>query len=163
MTNTAFDWQIDEFMIYCRSRQLREKTMLSYEQTLRLFERWCKEQLNIVEVDKVTESVVRCYINDLQERGKYSFYSNDNQKQTNFPERRRDYRKPISIPLCDRCAVALQEPLDKGNVIAVLLINPCGVFKVSSSCFIIRKEYSGNFQQCSLPGKEYCAYSNSVH
>lgn len=96
MTNTAFDWQIDEFMIYCRSRQLREKTMLSYEQTLRLFERWCKEQLNIVEVDKVTESVVRCYINDLQERGKYSFYSNDNQKQTNFPERRRDYRKPIS-------------------------------------------------------------------
>jgi integrase/recombinase XerD len=70
--------------------------MLSYEQTLRLFERWCKEQLNIVEVDKVTESVVRCYINDLQERGKYSFYSNDNQKQTNFPERRRDYRKPIS-------------------------------------------------------------------
>ena len=96
MTNTGFDWQIDEFMIYCRSRQLREKTMLSYEQTLRLFERWCKEQLNIEEVDKVTESVVRCYINDLQERGKYSFYSNDNQKQTNFPERRRDYRKPIS-------------------------------------------------------------------
>ena len=81
MTNTAFDWQIDEFMIYCRSRQLREKTMLSYEQTLCLFEHWCKEQLNIVEVDKVTESVVRCYINDLQERGKYSFYSNDNQKQ----------------------------------------------------------------------------------
>ena len=70
MTNTGFDWQIDEFMIYCRSRQLREKTMLSYEQTLRLFERWCKEQLNIEEVDKVTESVVRCYINDLQERGK---------------------------------------------------------------------------------------------
>lgn len=24
MMNTAFDWQIDEFMIYCRSRQLRE-------------------------------------------------------------------------------------------------------------------------------------------
>jgi site-specific recombinase XerD len=60
MTNTAFDWQIDEFMIYCRSRQLREKTMLSYEQTLRLFERWCKEQLNIEEVDKVTESVPVC-------------------------------------------------------------------------------------------------------
>ena len=71
MTNTAFDWQIDDFMVYCRSRQLREKTMLSYEQSLRLFERWCKEQLNITEVDKVTESVVRCYINDLQERGKY--------------------------------------------------------------------------------------------
>ena len=30
-----FDWQIDEFMVYC----LKEKTMLSYEQTLRLFEK----------------------------------------------------------------------------------------------------------------------------
>ena len=51
MTNTDFDWQIDEFMVYCRSTQLREKTMASYEQTLRLFERWCREQLNIVDVD----------------------------------------------------------------------------------------------------------------
>ena len=25
MTNTDFDWQIDEFMVYCRSTQLREK------------------------------------------------------------------------------------------------------------------------------------------
>lgn len=39
-----FDWQIDEFMVYCCSTQLREKTMLSYEQTLRLFEKWCKEE-----------------------------------------------------------------------------------------------------------------------
>ena len=26
----VFDWQIDEFMVYCRSTQLREKTMKSY-------------------------------------------------------------------------------------------------------------------------------------
>ena len=62
MMNTAFDWQIDEFMIYCRSRQLREKTMNSYEQALRLFERWCREQLAIEDVDKVTEAVIRRYI-----------------------------------------------------------------------------------------------------
>ena len=37
MTDMSFDWQIDEFMVFCRSRQLREKTMTSYEQTLRLF------------------------------------------------------------------------------------------------------------------------------
>ena len=47
MTNTSFDWQIDEFMVNCRSRQLRAKTLASYEQTLRLFERWCKEQMKI--------------------------------------------------------------------------------------------------------------------
>ena len=59
-----FDWQIDEFMVYCRSAQLRDKTMKSYEQTLRLFERWCYEQMNITTVDKVTESVIRHYIQD---------------------------------------------------------------------------------------------------
>ena len=63
-----FDWQIDEFMVYCRSTQLREKTMKSYEQTLRLFERWCMEQMDITTVDKITESVIRHYIRDLQER-----------------------------------------------------------------------------------------------
>ena len=97
MTNTSFDWQIDEFMVNCRSRQLREKTLASYEQSLRLFERWCKEQMKIDDVDQVTESVIRRYINDLQERGKYTFYCNDEQKKTNHPDRRRDFRKPIRV------------------------------------------------------------------
>ena len=70
-----FDWQINEFMVYCRSTQLREKSMASYEQALRLFERWCAEELRIFTVDKVTEPVIRKYINDLQERGKYTLPS----------------------------------------------------------------------------------------
>ena len=90
MFNTAFDHCIDEFMVYCHSKQLRERTMDSYEQALRLFERWCKEQMDITDVDKVTESIIRKYINDLQERGKYTFYCNDKAKGTNYPERRRD-------------------------------------------------------------------------
>ena len=97
MTEMGFEWQIDEFMVYCRSRQLREKTMSSYEQTLRLFQRWCEESLRIREVDKVSESVIRRYINDLQERGKYSFYADDRKKEVNHPDRRRDFRKPVSI------------------------------------------------------------------
>ena len=40
-------WQIEEFMIYCKSKDLRCKTMASYEQTLRLLERWCNETLSI--------------------------------------------------------------------------------------------------------------------
>lgn len=36
-TNLSFDWQIDEFMVFCRSEQKREKTMNSYEQVLRRF------------------------------------------------------------------------------------------------------------------------------
>ena len=70
--------------------------MLSYEQTLRLFEKWCKEEQSISTVDKVNENVIRRYIFDLQERGKYTFYSNDKQKAINYPERRRDFRKPVS-------------------------------------------------------------------
>ena len=83
-------------MIYCRSRKLREKTMASYEQTLRLFERWCKDEMSICEVDKITVNVVRRYITSLQERGKYTFYAVEEAKATNTPERRRDFRTPIS-------------------------------------------------------------------
>ena len=62
MGNLTFDWQIGEYMVYCRSRQLREKTMNSYEQALRLFERWCVEQMKIETVDKVTENTMRRYM-----------------------------------------------------------------------------------------------------
>ena len=51
--NLDFDWQTNEFMLYCRSTQLREKTMGSYEQTLKLFGRWLADELNIYTVDKI--------------------------------------------------------------------------------------------------------------
>lgn len=70
--------------------------MASYEQALRLFERWCKEAMGVETVDKVTEPIVRRYINELQTRGKYSFYADEAAKETNRPDRRRDYRQPVS-------------------------------------------------------------------
>lgn len=57
MFNTRLDYLICEYMVFCRSKQLRAKTMNAYEQGLRLFERWCKEQMNLDDVDKITESV----------------------------------------------------------------------------------------------------------
>ena len=97
MKNLDFDWLTDEFMLYCRSTQLREKTMSSYEQSLHLFGRWCADELKIYTVDKITENVIRKYIDDLQNRGKYTFYVNDLSKKKNYPDRRRDYRKPVSV------------------------------------------------------------------
>ena len=97
MKNLDFEWLTDEFMLYCRSTQLREKTMSSYEQTLHLFGRWLSDELKIYTVDKVTENVIRRYIDDLQTRGKYTFYVNDLSKKKNYPDRRRDYRKPVSV------------------------------------------------------------------
>jgi len=83
-------------MVYCKSKQLRPKTMNSYEQALRLFERWCADNLYITDVDKVSEQVIRRYINDLMERGKYTIYRDDAARGLNCPERRRDYRQPVS-------------------------------------------------------------------
>ena len=56
MFNTRLDYLICEYMVYCRSRQLRAKTMNSYEQGLRLFERWCQEQMGVDEANKITEN-----------------------------------------------------------------------------------------------------------
>lgn len=97
MKNLDFEWLTDEFMLYCRSTQLREKTMSSYEQTLHLFGRWLSDELKIYTVDKITENVIRKYIDDLMTRGKYTFYVNDLSKKKNCPDRRRDYRKPVSV------------------------------------------------------------------
>ena len=96
MTNLTFDWQIDEFMVYCQSKQLRPKSMKAYEQALRLFQRWCEDERKIENVDEVKENDVRRYIADVQQRGKYTVYANDKQKKTNYPERRRDYRQKVS-------------------------------------------------------------------
>ncbi len=96
MTNMSFEWQIDEFMIYCQSKQLRPKTMQSYEQALRLFARWCEEERHIEAVDKVKEADIRHYLKDVQQRGKYTVYVSDKKKQTNCPERRRDFRQAVS-------------------------------------------------------------------
>ena len=59
------------FMEYCRSKQLRPKTMASYEQTLKLFARWLWERYDIENADEVKEPHIRSYIIDLQNRGKY--------------------------------------------------------------------------------------------
>lgn len=89
-------WLIEEFMIYCKCKDLRRKTMKSYEQALRLFERWSKDNFNICSIDEISENIIRRYINDLQERGKYTYCADDESMASNVPSRRRDFRQPIS-------------------------------------------------------------------
>lgn len=91
-----FDYYIDEYMYNCRSRKLRPKTMQSYEQSLRLFERWCQEEVSITEPGQVLESTVRHYICSLQERGKYTFYATEDCAITYNPARRRDFSQEVS-------------------------------------------------------------------
>lgn len=77
MSNFSLDYCIDEFMIYCHSRDLRRRTLDSYEHTLRLFERWCEVELRIDRIHDVSEQVIRRYITNLRERGKYTFYDDE--------------------------------------------------------------------------------------
>lgn len=91
-----FDYYIDEYMYNCRSRKLRPKTMQSYEQTLRLFERWCLEEAGITEPGQVLDSTIRHYICNLQDRGKYTFYAVENCAITYNPARRRDFSQTVS-------------------------------------------------------------------
>ena len=91
-----FDYYIDEYMYNCRSRKLRPKTMISYEQSLRLFERWCLEEANITEPGQVLDSTIRHYICSLQERGKYTFYATEDCAITYNPARRRDFSQAVS-------------------------------------------------------------------
>lgn len=91
-----FQKTIALFMDYCRSKQLRPKTMQSYEQTLQLFARWLREEMEIDDVTLVRDIHIRSYIVDLQQRGKYTFCADDKSQEQNHPTRRRDYRQTIS-------------------------------------------------------------------
>ena len=84
------------YMGYCQSRQLREKTMLSYEQSLKLFAVWLQETEGITQVEQIKEGNIRRYIIELQTRGKYTFYSRKNSQAENEAKRRRDYNNQIT-------------------------------------------------------------------
>ncbi|WP_053957137.1 tyrosine-type recombinase/integrase [Inediibacterium massiliense] len=91
------DFLIDDFMIYCESKNLAKKTMMSYEQTLKLFSKYLEYEKNIINIKQVDEKILREYINYTKERGKYTIVSNENTSHYNMPSNRKDYAKKISI------------------------------------------------------------------
>lgn len=91
------DYDIDDFMDYCTAKNLAEKTINSYEQTLRLLSRYLIEVQNVKSAEDTKELHIREYIKYLQDRGKYTVTSNEKTKNINFPENREDYGKKIEI------------------------------------------------------------------
>lgn len=90
------DYAIDDFMIYCQQKDLRKKTLLSYESTLRLFSRYLQDK-DITNLTEVTLEVCKEYIQYTKERGKYTFQADLNSRIINHPEQRKDYNKAISL------------------------------------------------------------------
>ena len=122
---------ISVFLNYCRSKQLRPKTIHSYEQSLRLFARWLRESEGAVLVEQVYEMTVRDYILYLQERGKYTDRVDDHSARINRPANRRDFRDPISNTTINNYLRAIrawcnwlveQEVLDKSPMRRIKLL-----------------------------------------
>ena len=86
-----FSRGVEAYMHHCHSRQLRPKTMLCYEQTLRLFFARIGEREGITQVEAIRDKHIRNYIIELQERGKYTFCAVDG--SMNNPQGRRDYQQ----------------------------------------------------------------------
>ncbi|MBY3617983.1 tyrosine-type recombinase/integrase [Acinetobacter sp. CUI P1] len=93
---TDMQFQLDNFMLYCSSKNLSRKTLASYEQTLKLFMLYLKNEFQIEEVKKIQTGHIRHYIKYLRERGKYTVVAASNSKHNNHPEGRKDYNSEVS-------------------------------------------------------------------
>ncbi|MFD2695351.1 tyrosine-type recombinase/integrase [Sporolactobacillus shoreicorticis] len=84
-------------MLYCTSKNLSRKTMMSYEQALKLFFNYMENEFQIDEVAKVEKIHIQKYIQHLKQRGKYSAVSNPETTKINHPDKRTDYKKELSM------------------------------------------------------------------
>lgn len=90
------DYQIEDYMEYCDSKNLSRKTIESYEKTLKLFALFVSEKFGVEDARLVDESMVRKYINYMKERGKYTITTNSATLEVNRPFNRTDYGKQVS-------------------------------------------------------------------
>lgn len=88
---------VDDFMFNCQSRNLSKKSMASYEQTLKLFAKYLEQEKKITDISEVTEKIIREYIINLQERGKYTVVADKSTIKYNLPHNRKDCGKKISV------------------------------------------------------------------
>lgn len=89
-----FEYMMEDYSLYCISKNLSQKTLKSYEQTLSLFALFLEKELNITSFEQVETKHIRQYIKFLQERGKYTVATANRDK--NFPENREDYGQELS-------------------------------------------------------------------
>lgn len=91
------DLEVDDFINYCDYKNLSIKTIASYEQTLRLFIRYLKDECNISKTEQVKEQNIINYVEGIKERGKYTVVADDATKRYNNPQNRQDFGKKVSV------------------------------------------------------------------
>lgn len=93
MRLTGFEVQIENYLLACTSKNLSKKTLASYEQTLRLFAAFLKDELGVTNAEDVTKTHIRQYIKYVQERGKYTITTGT----LKYNEKRKDVGKQVSV------------------------------------------------------------------
>lgn len=88
--------QIEDFLSYCQSKGLSQKTIFSYDQTLKLFAKYLEVEEEIDDARLVKSQHIRDYINYLQDRGKYTVVVEEGSKRVNNPDKREDRGKQVS-------------------------------------------------------------------
>jgi integrase/recombinase XerD len=101
-TKKEFSIYIQDFIDYCKLKELSIKTIKSYYQTLTLFSKYLEEEKNISRVDEVDKNIVEEYLEFTKERGKYSYVANSKSLEINFQQNRRDLGKEVS-PVTINC------------------------------------------------------------
>ena len=87
---------IVEYLEYCHYKNLRLKTIKSYNQTLMLFAKYLEEELEITDIKKVNKKIVEGYLAFTKDRGKYSFASSEAGIEKANLDKRYDVGKEIS-------------------------------------------------------------------
>ena len=91
---TEFEYQIEDFMLYYSAKNLAKRTMQSYEQWLKLFDLYIKNEHELDDARDVRTSYARHYVKYLRERGKYTVaVANSN---VNYLENSTDLGKELS-------------------------------------------------------------------
>ncbi|WP_337530666.1 site-specific integrase, partial [Zhenhengia sp.] len=93
---TEFFYQVQDYLVYCRTKGLANKTIKSYEQSLGLFVRYCEEEHKIEKAQKVTKKVIVEYLTYVRDRGKYTTVSDELSRRSNNPHNRTDLGKRVS-------------------------------------------------------------------
>ena len=88
---------ISLYMDECASKQLREKTMQSYEKTLKLLRYGSKRMKRLDRVEDIEDRTIRRFTFLIYKRaGNIPSAQIRQQKDINYPQRRRDYNKKVS-------------------------------------------------------------------
>ena len=139
------DYEVDDFISYCDYKGLSTKTIASYEQTLRLFIRYLKDECRILRAEQVTEAIIVKYITSIKERGKYTFVANDNTNKYNNPQNRQDFGKKVSVATVNNYTRNLRVFFNYMYDNRILKINPMRKIKPIRVPRKV-KEYIGDFE-----------------